>query len=275
MILREALARGAQTLGAAGIEGAARDARLLLAEATGLEASRLTLEGDLLVTPDQTKLFEDFLARRMAHEPVSKILGRRNFWGRDFLVTGDVLDPRPETESLIDLCLSKCQPKRILDMGCGSGIIAITLLAEFKDATGVASDISDACLNVTEQNASRHDVVDRLDLVKSNWFSDIKGSFDLIVSNPPYITEEEMRALSPDVAQFDPHIALTPGSDGLDAYKAIAEQAKDYLKPHGAVVVEIGWKQGADVCDIFSQAGFKGVRCHKDLNGHDRVIWAK
>lgn len=274
MILRQVLMEGAKALREAGIDGPERDARLLLAEVIGMPAARMSLEPDLKVSSSQAKEFHSFLARRVAREPVSRILGRRNFWGRDFEVTPDVLDPRPETETLIDLCLKGPKPQTFLDLGCGSGIIALTLLAEIPAARATACDISDACLSVTNRNAKTLGVLDRLNVKKSNWFSDIEGVFDLIVSNPPYISEPEMAELSLDVFNHDPHLALTPGGDGLAPYFALAKGAVSHLAPGGRILVEIGYKQGPDVVQIFQDAGLSEVLCHKDLNGHDRVVSA-
>ena len=274
MILRQVLMEGAKALREAGIEGPERDARLLLAEVIGMPAARMSLEPDLKVTEAQTKEFHGFLARRAAHEPVSKILGRRNFWGRDFEITPDVLDPRPETETLIDLALKGAKPRSILDLGCGSGIIALTLLAELPEAKAKASDISQACLDVTLRNAKTVSVQDRLRAIKSNWFNSIQGEFDLIVSNPPYISDAEMAELSLDVLNHDPHLALTPGGDGLAPYEVLAKGACNHLSPKGRILVEIGYRQGPDVVRIFKDAGLSDVTCHKDLNGHDRVVSA-
>lgn len=275
MILREALASRGRLLREAGIEGPERDARILLAEALGMAPSRLTLEADLKVTEAQVMTFDGFIARRIAREPVSKILGRRQFWGRDFKVTKDVLDPRPETESLIDLCLQFPAPDRLLDLGCGSGAIALTLLAEWPSTKALAVDISEAALKVAQENADAIGVSARLNLKKSNWYSDVEGGFDLIVSNPPYITGTEMGQLSQEVFRHDPHIALTPGGDGLAPYTEIAKGAAKHLTSNGRLLVEIGWKQGQDVCQIFNSFGLRDVSCHKDLNVHDRVVSAR
>ncbi|WP_353532587.1 peptide chain release factor N(5)-glutamine methyltransferase [Cognatishimia sp. WU-CL00825] len=264
--------QGTRALREAGIPGPERDARLLLAEVVGLPVARMTLEPDLEITESQAGTFHQFLARRVAREPVSRILGRRSFWGRDFEVTPDVLDPRPETECLIAAALELPVPKRLIDLGCGSGIIAVTLLTEWPTAQAVACDISAACLAVSGRNATTHGVQDRLTLVQSDWFAEIAGEFDLIVSNPPYITDQEMTVLDPDVALHDPHLALTPGGDGLSPYVTLAKDAKAHLADNGTLMVEIGWKQGRDVCDIFMRAGLKDVRVLPDLDGRDRVV---
>ncbi|CUJ32069.1 peptide chain release factor N(5)-glutamine methyltransferase [Cognatishimia activa] len=272
MILRVALMEGTRALRDAGIAGPERDARLLLAEVLGMSVGRLTLEPDWDVTEEQIKRFHGYLARRSANEPVSRILGRRNFWGRDFEVTPDVLDPRPETECLIEAALKGPSPKRLIDLGCGSGIIGVTLLAEWPQAKGVCSDVSQPCLAVTTRNATTHGVRDRLEVQTSSWFEGIAGTFDLIVSNPPYITEEEMAHLSPDVALHDPHLALTPGGDGLSPYRILATGTAMHLAPGGRILVEIGWKQGADVAEIFSQSGLIDVEILPDLDGRDRIV---
>ncbi len=272
MILRQVLLEGTRALRDAGIEGPERDARLLLAEVVGLSVSRMTLEPDLPISEVQFDQFHGMLARRAAREPVSRILRRRLFWGRTFEVTPDVLDPRPETESLIAAALDGPVPDRLIDLGCGSGIIAVTLLAEWADTYGTASDVSAPCLQVTGRNAETHDVHDRLTVVQSDWFANVSDQFDLIVSNPPYITEDEMALLDPDVALHDPHLALTPGGDGLAPYRVLASGAMTHLSPNGRIMVEIGWKQGKDVAQIFAQAGLKSIRVLPDLDGRDRVV---
>ncbi len=272
MILRQALQEGTRALRDAGIPGPERDARLLLSEAIDLPVARLTLEPDWPVSVAQAEVFHSYLARRVAREPVSRILQRREFWGRAFEVTPDVLDPRPETESLIAKALEGATPETLLDLGCGSGIIGVTLLAEWPSAHGVMTDVSAPCLTVTERNAKAQGVFDRLKLQASDWFSDVVGTFDLIVSNPPYITEEEMALLDPDVALHDPHLALTPGGDGLSPYKTLAAGAMAHLSDKGRILVEIGWKQGPDVAHIFERAGLQAVEIFPDMDGRDRVV---
>lgn len=270
----DALALGVSRLRAGGIEGAARDAQLLLAHVLGVEVMRLSLERGEAVGASDMAAFEAALERRVAREPVSKIIGQRGFWGRDFIVTADVLDPRPETETLIAEALAGPAPARLLDLGTGTGILAVTLLAEWPEARGVATDLSQAALDVAARNAARHGVADRLTLVRSDWFAEVHGTFDLIVSNPPYISEAEMSGLAPEVRGHDPHMALTPGGDGLDPYRVIAAGAGDHLAPGGRLLVEIGSGQGADVQAIFAAAGLEDVRCHPDMDGRDRVVGA-
>ncbi|WP_297773569.1 peptide chain release factor N(5)-glutamine methyltransferase [uncultured Roseovarius sp.] len=272
MSAQAALVAATRRLGAAGIDGAAGDARALLAAAMQVPRDRLTLHlGDDLEAAAAAR-FDAMVARRMAREPVAKIIGRRDFWGRSFEVTADVLDPRPETECLIAEALRGPVPARLLDLGTGSGIIAVTLLAEWPGARGVATDISAAALEVTGRNAARHGVDARLDLCRSDWFSQVMGGFDLIVSNPPYIAANEMTGLAPEVCEYDPRVALTDDGDGLMAYRAIAGGAHAQLKPGGRLMFEIGWRQGAAVADILHATGFEDVRALPDLERRDRVV---
>ncbi len=266
----EALREATLRLQAAGVEGAGRDARRLLAHALGVAPD--VLAGRL--SDPVPAGFDALVARRAAREPVSHITGRRAFHGRDFRVTPEVLDPRPETEALVDLALAR-PFARVLDLGTGSGCILVTLLAERPGATGVGTDISPAALLVAGANAAAHGVADRLVLPLSDWFADIGGRFDLIVSNPPYIAAAEMAGLAPEVRDFEPALALTDGGDGLSAYRAIAAGARDHLVPGGRLLVEIGAAQGAAVAAIFEAAGLERVRRHPDLDGRDRVVFAE
>ena len=250
-------AEGVAALKAAGVETAVRDAQLLWAAAQ-----------------DDPQTFKAFITRRgTGREPVSRILQRRAFWEHDFLVTPDVLDPRPDTETLVEEAL-KAPWQTVLDLGTGSGCIILSLLAARAGTTGTATDISDKALRTAQANAERLALLDRVTFTPSNWFDAVTGAFDLIVSNPPYITAEAYEALHPEVRQFDPKIALTPGGDGLDAYRNICAQAPGYLTPNGALMVEIGFDQAAPVEQLFAQAGFRDIRTIRDINGKDRVIAA-
>lgn len=271
MTVAEVLAQATQRLRAAGIDGAPRDARALVAGAMGVEASRLTLQARDDFPDKATGELDRMLAERSARRPVSKILGTRLFWGRSFTVTEDVLDPRPETETLVEQAITE-RSSSLLDLGTGSGILAVTFLAEWSGARAVASDINAKALNVAAQNATDHNVKDRLTLVKADWFDGITGRFDLIVSNPPYIAQAEMPDLSPEVRNHDPEIALTPGGDGLDPYRVIASRAADHLTPGGRLLVEIGWQQGPAVAAIFRSYGLEHITVHPDMDGRPRVV---
>jgi release factor glutamine methyltransferase len=247
------------------------DARLLLQHATGLSHAELIANDDRHIDDAMVVAFCAMVARRAAFEPVSRILGAREFYGRSFKVTPDVLDPRADTETLVELCLT-LNPKRILDLGTGSGILAVTVLAEIESTTCVAVDVSPDALAVARHNAATLGVADRLVFVESNWFSKVEGQFDLIVSNPPYIPAYDVLGLDVEVRDHDPHLALAGGPDGLDCYRAIAAGAALHLAPQGSVVVEIGAGQAADVARIFAAHQFHLLEQKQDLGGHVRAL---
>lgn len=266
---REAVAR----LTAAGLPDAARDARLLMAHALEISADRVMLALHDPLPEAAAMRLEEAVTARLARQPVSQITGQRQFWGRSFRVTRDVLDPRPETETLVAEALAapfSC----ILDLGTGSGAILLTLLAERSGATGIATDLSDAALEVARGNAVALGLTDRASFLQGDWFAPVSGRFDLIVSNPPYIAADEMAGLSPEVREWEPHLALTPGGDGLDAYRAIAAGARDHLLPQGRLLVEIGPTQGAAVAALFTAAGLAQARILTDLDNRHRVVSA-
>lgn len=267
--LRAAVAR----LKAAGVPDPARDARLLMAYALGVGADRLTLHLQEAMPDDAGARLDAALRAREARRPISQITGRRVFWGREFVVTSDVLDPRPETESLIAAALA--QPfHRVLDLGTGSGAILLTLLAERPAATGLGVDLSQAALDVAQRNAEALAVGHRAGLVQSDWFAQVTGRFDLIVSNPPYIAAAEMAALAPEVRLFEPELALTPGGDGLGAYRQIAAGVARHMAPGARLLLEIGPTQGQAVAEILRNAGVATPEILPDLDGRDRVIAA-
>jgi release factor glutamine methyltransferase len=266
---REALAAATARLRAAGIEHAAGDARRLLAAALDLPAERLSLVlPDPLTDPSR---FETLVARRLAREPVSRIVGGRWFHGHWFAVTPDTLDPRPETELVVDLGLS-APFGTVLDLGTGTGCILLSLLAARPEAIGVGTDLSAAALAVAERNAAVLGLSGRAHFRPADWFDGVDGRFDLIVANPPYIAASEMPKLDPEVRLHDPALALTDGADGLAAYREILARAVGHLAPGGRILLEIGHAQGEAVSALARAAGFVAVAVHPDLNGHDRVI---
>lgn len=269
----EALRLAIPRLQAAGITDAPRDARALLAHAAGIAPDRLTLHLADPLTPEAESAFATAIARRTNREPVSHITGTRLFWGRPFRVTPDTLDPRPETEILLEEALQEPFLK-LLDLGTGTGCILLSCLAGMPMATGTGTDIHPATLTVAEGNARSLNLAPRARFLLSDWFTAIQGRFDLIVSNPPYITEDEMADLSPEVLH-EPRRALTPGGDGLDPYRAIARGAPARLMPQGRLIVEIGPSQGAAVAALFAAQGLTDIRILPDLDGRDRVVSAR
>ncbi len=272
MTLREALAAGTARLAAAGVPGAARDARWLLAEALCLAPDRLTLAMDTVVPEAAAAAFEAMLAERARFRPVAQIIGRRAFWGRDFIVSGAVLDPRPETETLVARALAGPAPARVLDLGTGSGAILVTLLAEWPDALGVGTDIDAGALAVAAANAARHGVAARAAFREADWMVGLDGRFDLVVSNPPYIPAGEVDGLDRDVRDWEPRRALTAGPTGLEAYARIAAGLGAVLAPEGRGLFEVGAGQAAAVDRLMRDAGFRRVAVHDDLDGRGRVV---
>ncbi len=267
----EALRDAAARLDSAGIDAPMRDARLLLAHALGVESSALLHLAHDALAPDTAATFNTLVQARARHQPLAQIRGWRAFWGRKMHVTPDVLDPRPDSETLIERALDGPY-ETVLDLGTGSGALVVTLLAERRDAQAVAVDISPAALAVARLNAQRHGVARRLDLRISDWFDAVDGRFDLIICNPPYIDAAEWETLARDVREFEPKIALTPGADGLAPYRHIAGRLSHYLAPNGRAIFEIGHQQGAAALALFQSAGFANLSCIPDINGKDRVI---
>ena len=269
-----AMATATAQLRAAGVPDPARDARLLLAHAASVDAARVTLIAPDDLAPEIAARYAQLITLRAERVPVSHLLGERAFYGRNFKISREVLDPRPETESLIEAALA--EPfERVLDLGTGSGCILVTLLAERASATGVGVDLSEgACLQASA-NAVLHGVTERAEIRQSDWFGTVEGRFDLIVSNPPYLAQSEMKDIAPELALHEPAMALTDGADGLSVYRLIAAQAQGYLCAQGRVLAEMGWQQGADIRAIFEQAGWANVVILPDMDGRDRVICAQ
>ncbi|MEX0284029.1 MAG: peptide chain release factor N(5)-glutamine methyltransferase [Paracoccaceae bacterium] len=274
MTAAEALVAATARLRAAGVADPARDARVLLAHAARIEASRVTLIAPEELHADIEERFEQLIALRAIRVPVSHLLGERDFYGRRFKVSGEVLDPRPETETLIEAALA--EPfANVLDLGVGSGCILVTLLADRPLAVGVGVDVSEpACLQASA-NAVLHRVEQRAHILRSNWFERVNDEFDLIVSNPPYISRAELEELEPEVRDHEPVEALTDGGDGLGAYRCIAAGAPAALSAGGRLLVEIGPTQAAAVQTLFEDAGLTQVCVVQDLDGRDRVVCAR
>lgn len=267
-------------LAEAGIPSPALDARVLLMLASGLSHERLAVEPERLLQPEEIQRLAAFAARRLAGEPVSRIRGEREFFGLPFSIDASTLDPRPDTEILVELALAFAKSRerrrlRILDLGTGSGAILVSLLAALPDAKGVGTDASVAALAMAERNAARNGVAGRAAFRKADWCDGIEGAFDLIVSNPPYIPAGEIAGLAIEVSRFDPRSALDGGADGLAPYRAIAAGAAQLLVPGGLLVVEIGAGQEPEVVAILANFGWKAsgfASRRTDLAGHVRAL---
>jgi len=257
----------------AGVENAARDARVLLAYALNIRHDRLTLHLPDDMTPSQEQVYGAAVQARTLRQPVAQIIGRRLFWGLSFRVTRDTLDPRPDTEALVAEALTRPFLK-LLDLGTGTGCILLACLKNMPMARGVGVDISDAALAVAVGNASDLGLKARARFLVSDWFSEVSGTFDLIVSNPPYIAADELSGLAPEVRDWEPLQALTPGGDGLEAYRVIARGAGARLMPGGRLLVEIGPTQGQAVAGLMAAEGLEDIRILPDMDGRDRVVAA-
>jgi release factor glutamine methyltransferase len=270
---RAALAAAVARLRAAGVEDPPGDARRLLAHALGIGADRLIVAMPDTLGPEQAARFAAAIAARAARRPVAQIIGARLFWGLSLRVTPDVLDPRPETEVLVAEALRE-GADAVLDLGTGSGAIVLAILSGRPRARGVGADISAPALQVAAANACALGLADRVAFIRSDWFAQVAGRFDLIVANPPYLAEAELAGLAPEVARHEPRGALSPGGDGLAAYRRIAAGAGAHLRPGGRILLEIGPAQGQAVHTLFTTAGFAAVRVLPDLDGRDRVVAA-
>jgi release factor glutamine methyltransferase len=263
-------------LQAAGVDGPVIDARLLVEAAAG--ASRTDIIGDphRLLSDDQAATLEGFIARRERREPVSHILGRKGFWKIMLRVTADVLTPRPDTETLVELVLRDLPEGRafsLLDLGVGSGAILLAILAERPAGKGLGVDVSDEALAVARENAANLGLGGRVALLRGDWTRGLEdASFDIVVANPPYVRSAEIEALAPEVRDHEPRLALDGGPDGLDAYRLLAPEILRVLKPGGRFAVEIGFDQSAAVERLFKAAGAAAVTTAKDLANRDRVV---
>ncbi|SCB61832.1 release factor glutamine methyltransferase [Rhizobium aethiopicum] len=263
----------------AGIVDPAADARLLVAGLLKQSSTELLTRSAEKLSPEQTKGILEAAERRVGHEPVHRILGEREFYGLPLALSAETLEPRPDTEILVDTVLpylkdlAKAESNlHILDIGTGTGAICLALLSECPDASGIGSDISADALGTARSNAERNGLQDRFQTVQSRWFENIHGSFHAIVSNPPYIASSVIHDLAPEVTKFDPVAALDGGPDGLDAYKAIAKDAARFMRPDGILGLEIGYDQRNDVTAIFEAKGFRCLKSVKDYGQNDRAL---
>ena len=274
--IRDALKAAAADLARAGIEGGRLDARLLLGHVLGRAVWPHEEE------PLETAALERFralVARRIAREPVSKIIGRRAFWTLDLTVTADTLDPRPDSETLIEAALEafrgRTPPRRILDLGTGTGCLLLAALSEFPEATGLGLDRSPAAAEVARRNAADTGLADRVEIRCQDWDTVGEDRFELILSNPPYIAEDEVASLAEEVRGHDPIGALAAGADGLDAYRALAPVLSRTLAPDGVAILELGIGQGDAVAAIMASVGLRETARRADLAGIDRTLVLK
>ncbi len=279
-LLRDARAR----LKAAGVGMPVLDAEVLLAHVIGIDRLALLTEPDRKPTLAQARLYEELLARRSAHEPVSQIIGYREFWSLPFKVTADTLSPRPDSESLIEAVLetldrrgiSRKSPLRLLDLGTGTGCLLLTLLAELENAWGTGIDLSDRALNMAVENSVALNLANRAHFMRAGWATACcDHAFDLIVSNPPYIRATDIKNLEQEVREHEPRLALDGGEDGLDAYRILVPEAQRLLVPGGYAFFEVGAGQAGDVVALCQDEPATDIKIYADLSGVQRCVAAR
>jgi release factor glutamine methyltransferase len=273
------IAQGAAALKQAGIESPMREARLLLGQAAGLGLSTLIGWPEREAPAEAAEAFRSFIARRLEHEPVSRILGRREFWSLDFAVTAATLDPRPDTETLVEAVLAQLPdrqaPLRLADFGTGTGCILLALLSELPNAYGIGIDRSAQAALVAAGNAAALGLAGRAGFVVGDWAESIASGLDVVVSNPPYIASAQIDRLDAEVAAYDPPSALDGGADGLDAYRRLAPEFARLIRPDGLAAFEIGQGQDPDVAALCAAAGLQVIEIRPDLAGIGRVVLAR
>lgn len=269
-----------ELLAQAGIDEAEADARLLIEYALGVDRTTVMTRGERALTPEEIKKIDALAARRLKREPVARIIGAKEFWSLPLAIDSSVLVPRPETETVVELALDmignvrRTERLHILDIGIGSGALLLALLSELPRAIGTGTDISEGALQVARANARRLGLASRCEFINCDMTAGVQGLFDLIVSNPPYVAQNDISGLAPEVRDHDPTIALDGGPDGLDCYRAIAAQAPRLLAPGGRLVVELGVGQERAVSGLFSEAGLTAGETRRDLAGIPRALGA-
>ncbi len=278
MKIIDAISQARKILDSQNIISSNLDSNILLAHSLSFSREQIVFNPNLDLDSNQQQRFFDLIKLRADRKPVSQIIGKREFFGEDFFVTSDVLDPRPDSESLIEMTLKTLsnhnEKLNILELGSGSGCLIITLLKHYEIANGLALDISRSALEICQKNSIFHGVEKRLQLLESNLFEalNIKEKFDLIISNPPYIPSLEIDSLEMEVKNHEPKIALDGGIDGLDFYRRIAEKSKNFLKENGLIILEIGRGQEDEIIEIFSKNNFIFIESKPDLSGVIRVL---
>lgn len=270
------LKEAAQRLAEAGIAGALREARLLLQAAGDIPVATQVAFPERAIEPAALERFRALVARRARREPMAHVLGRREFWSLSFKVTADTLDPRPDSETLVQAVLDqtpdRSAPLRLLDFGTGTGCLLLALLHELPNATGIGVDASSAALAVARENADALGLAARASLHRGDWDHGIAPAFDVIVSNPPYIPGGEIAGLQPEVASFEPRLALDGGPDGLAAYRRLAPAAGRLLATGGLAAFEVGLGQSDSVIGIGKAAGLRHIATASDLGGVQRCL---
>lgn len=271
MIMHDMLSKGTDTLWQAGITEYRLDAWYLLSYCMGITKSQYYMKMNDEVDSHAVGKYEELINRRAGHIPLQYITGSQEFMGLDFKVNEAVLIPRQDTEVLVSLALQYADGKRVLDMCTGSGCIAVSIAKLANNASVTAVDISKEALCVAKENAENNSA--DVSFIESDLWEGVQGEYDLIVSNPPYITDNEMLTLMPEVLEHEPELALRGGKNGLDYYCRIIREASDYLAANGIIMFEIGCGQADEVSELLVANGYTDIKVEKDLAGLDRVVW--
>ena len=278
MNIENAIKEAVEILNKNSIASAILEARILMSFVTNLSKEDIIFKAtEINLSQDQKEIYFDLISKRIKKIPLTHLTNNREFFGNNFYVDENVLDPRPDSETLVEMMIKKYQNSSFLNLceiGCGSGCLIISVLKHFKDWNGLAIDISKKALEIAQKNAQNNEVFERIEFLESNLFKDFKDNqiFDIIISNPPYIPTADIENLQDEVRLYEPRIALDGGLDGLDFYRNIANQSRKFLKNNGNIFLEIGYNQHREVIDIFEKFNFKFIDSAKDLSGIIRVL---
>lgn len=275
MILKEIQRKLCNNFSIIGIETPELDARIILKEVLSLDDKDLILKESLDIPNELIEKIIAIESRRLNGEPISKIFKKRDFYNSTFLISNDVLDPRPETELIVEIAnnfIDKNEVKNILDLGTGSGCILLSILKENKMINGLGIDLSKDAISIAKQNSKKLNLETQSNFLISNWMSSVNYKYDLVVSNPPYIASEDIKKLSKSVKIYDPILSLDGGDDGLNSYRLIASDLKRVVSKNALIIIEIGYNQSLQVIEIFKKNNFKLMKKYNDINGLDRVL---
>ncbi len=275
MILKEIQRKLCNNFSTIGIETPELDARIILKEVLSLDDKDLILKESLDIPEEIIEKIITIESRRLNGEPISKIFKKRDFYNSTFVISNDVLDPRPETELIVEIAnnyINKNEVKNILDLGTGSGCILLSILKENRMINGLGIDFSKEAISIAKQNSKKLNLETQSNFLVSNWMSSVNYKYDLVVSNPPYIASEDIKKLSKSVKIYDPILSLDGGDDGLNSYRLIASDLKRIISMNALIIIEIGYNQSLQVIDIFKKNDFKLIKKYNDINGLDRVL---
>jgi release factor glutamine methyltransferase len=275
LILKEIQRKLCNNFSTIGIETPELDARIILKEVLSLDDKDLILKESLDIPEEMIEKIITIESRRLNGEPISKIFKKRDFYNSTFVISNDVLDPRPETELIVEIAnnyINKNEVKNILDLGTGSGCILLSILKENRMINGLGIDLSKEAISIAKQNSKKLNLETQSNFLVSNWMSSVNYKYDLVVSNPPYIASEDIKNLSKSVKIYDPILSLDGGDDGLNSYRLIASDLKRIISMNALIIIEIGYNQSLQVIDIFKKNDFKLIKKYNDINGLDRVL---